>query len=921
MSNKIASVNSSKLLDNKLAVILEDLNESLKDSGVVEREVLLAEFNAVVNKFYKTLNNPLLQARGFRTGTFPNYQELNKLFLEVQQDLKIIYKEINSLENFITSNFNTLNTQAAALRGRLRRVASDLGDFKLQAADNLGGGTYFSDSFQNTEKIDYEDRLYDESKCSIDIQSGAITLPINPSNTKTHSVSEVSVGSGSNGQIGNNQELGSLLRGELKSIIDSNPGSWFEYERVTNDQSNLPLILELKMILGKDSIINTVSVSSTAFSTRNYPRITKLEVSIDGKEFTDVIDQVPSSVVFGDTKDRVVILDPSSGKFSGVTKIKIPPVKARYVNIIFQQDDSYLIRTAGGIKYRKVVGLRGIDLIGEYYDPKGEIVSSSFASEEEIKKVAVVSNKLVTPGLTNVRHYLSVDDGQNWNQIQSIEKIGKDIKEILNFNVEGIDSIDTSSPVVSIRHKALLERVPNGFSSRGGTERARESKSEFQRIAAGTQEITLQERPISDTVSVKNTSFGSVGRSDYHLINSADVVTRDDFVYAYLTDPPFYQNSILQDQEIVYIDNEIWARVSTLVGQASDAKVYEFDYLNNIIRFGDNTTGLQPTSDIFLGLERERVEISADSPRVVKTAFDTDGVADTISLYRLEAQKTKSAHVVAKGASVLRLGITDIVSITPVSDTASAMTTEQTYINGAEELASAGDYSIDYINGIIYTLTLTAESGDTTVDIDYQPRKLVENITLSGGQVQITEEDYTTEDQSETIVIGSGTNVITLGNGFIEPRSIRFLSLSGNFKTETPFKGDGTEFDLGLSAADLAGYYAVDYKNGKIYTYDSVVGSLVVEYNTTSYYMEYNIGVDVPRTDYTINEEENTITFTNRYIIKNFTDSLSKSFLRTLFKVDYDFVTELEQNPRELEAYYTPLLKDYALAVITKSQL
>lgn len=921
MSNKIASLNSSRLLDNKLAIILEDLNESLKDDNIVEREVLLAKFSETINKFYRTLNSPLFSANSFAIGTFPNHKKMNEMFLEAEQDLKVIYREINSLEGFISSNFNTLQTQASALRGRLRKVSSDFGDFKLQATDNLGGGTYFCDSFQNVEKISYESKLYDEAVCSIDIQSGAMTLPINISKTETYSINEITVGSGSNGQIGNNQEIGSLLRGELKSIIDDKADTWFEYESVSTAQSDVPLILELKLILEKESIINTVSITSTSFSTRNYPRITKLELSIDGKEFSDVIDEVPSSVLFGDTKDKVVILDPSSGKFSGITKIKIPPSKAKYINIVFQQDDAHIIKSSGGIKYRKVIGIRGVEPVGEVYEAIGEIASINFASEDEIKKLSVISNKQVTPGLTEIRHLVSTDDGQNWNEIQSIEKIGRDIKEILNFNIEGIESITTSSPVVSLRHKAILERVSNGFSTRGGTEKTRESKSEFSRITGGTQELSTIERPISSTLSIKNISFGSVGREEYHLVNSSDIIKRDGFMFVYLSNPPFLSESIIADQEIIKIGNETWARTSDLSGEGAGAKVYEFDYLNNIITFGDNLTGAQPDLDIFIGLERERVEIGSDSPRIVKTSFDTDGVLDTVSVYRIEDQKTKVAHILPKGGSILRTNLTDLVSITIVSDLAGALVVEKPFVNGALELSIAGDYSIDYTKGIIYTFLLTSQSSDTTIDIAYTPRIVVENTSISDGKIQIPEEDYITRTENKTIAIASATNVTSIGSDFIEPRSIRFLSLSGNFKTEVAFIGDGSEFDLGLSPTDLAGHYSIDYRNGVIYTYDSISGSLVIEYNRTFYFAEYNIAVEVPRDDYTINEEENKITFTNKYVIKNFSDSLSKNFLRTLFKIDYDFVTELEQNPRELEPYFTPLLKDYALATITKGQL
>lgn len=921
MSNKIASVNNSALLDNKLAVILEELNENLKDSELVEREGLLSQFNEVINKFYKTLNSPLFTIKEFRKGTFPNYTDLNSSFQDIKKDLDILYREVNSLESYIVSNFNTLNTQGAALRGRLRKVSSDLGDFRLHATDNLGGATYFVDSFQNTEKIDYGSQLYNEEICSIDINSGMTTLPVNLGKTKQYSIEETTIGSGSNGAIGNNQELNALLRGELKTISDSNADTWFEYEAVTSEPSAIPLILELKLKLDKDAIINSFDFGSTAFATRNYPRITRLEVSIDGKEFTNIIDQIPTSVVFDGTEERVLILNPAAGKFSGTTRIKMPPVKARYVNVVFQQDDAYIIKTPGGIKYRKAIGIRGIDISGEAFDDIGEVVSTNFTTEDEIKKVMVIGNGQTINGLTNIRHYVSVDDGQNWNEIQSVEKIGRDTKEILNFNLEGVESISTGIPAASIRHKALLERIPGGFTASGGVERRREDKSEFQNISAGTQEINLSEIPISDTVNVKNVSFGSVGRESYHLVNTEDVFERDGFTFVHLPVEPFGQNKIIEDQEIVRINNENWTRVQDITASNGTDKVYEFDYLNNIIKFGDGVTGKQVDGDVYFGLERERVQISQDSPRRIVSSFDIDGVPETTTVYRLGDSITKTGHLLPKAARVMRLNLTDIDSVTITADVAGAMTNEKTFINGSTELIASGDYSVDYLKGFIYTYIETSEDSDTLIDIGYRPRTVVENLTFKEGEVEIDESDYVTDLNTDTLNIAAGTNVIRLSQEFIEPRSLRFLSLSASFKTEVPFIGDGTEFDLGLSASELDGYYTVDYKNGIIYTYSQVVGALVLEYNTTSYYMEYNIAVTVPRDDYTIDEENRLITFTDRYIVKTFSDSLNRNALRSLFKIDYSYVVELESNPRELENFYTPLLKDYALVILTKGQL
>jgi len=922
MGNRISSRMNSRLLENKLAVLLERLNSDLKDSATSEREELLIRFNKTIKKFYTTLSNPLFQVEDFRNGTFPNYKKMNEQFYAISQDLAIIYREINALQGFMVNNFNTLNTQSSAVRGRLRRVSSNLGDFRLQAMDNLGGALYFSDNFKNADKIDYTDSLYEKRKNSLDIEAGVTYLPVDTSNTLTHKIEEMSVGSGSNGVAGNNQELGGLLRGSLKHIDDENPDTWFEYETISSSNTSTPLIFELRLKLDKDSILNSVDISPTTFATRNYPRITKFEVSVDGKTFSDIINEVTVSEIFGQSESRVITLSPEAGKFSGVVKLNFPPKKIRYINIIIQQDDAYIIKTSTGLKYRKAIGLRDIALKAIRYLDEGETVSILQSPEGEISKIAVIAHEQTTPGLTKIKHYISPDNGQNWHELQSVEKIGKDIKEILSFNLEDAEgNITTSNPVTGVRYKAKLKREATGFSARGGIEKRRKTKSEFLSAAAGTQSLALINRPIPNSVMISNTSFGSVGGNRSYLVSSSDKIERNDKLYIYLPDTPFFQKSIREDQEIIKIGNEVWRRVTDLSLSTGGDKAYEFDYLNNIITFGDDTNGKKPIEDIYFSLKREQVQISSDAPRKAILTYSTDKIKETTQLYRLEKLKTKNNYVLPKEARVHRTNTTDIEAIDVVADTTSLLAIEKIYLNGSEELTAAGEYSIDYIGGIIYTYSQSSSADDTVININYRPRIRINSIEAEDNNLVIQEEEYIAEAMKSTISISSPTKVIDIPSSFIEPRSLRFVTLSSFFKTEVPYKGDGTEFDIGLAPADLIGYFSIDYKNGTIFTYSLVSGTLVLEYNKTEYYSEYNIGVTVPRSDYVIDEEISTITFSDRYIVNNYSDAIESRLVRTLFRVQYDYITELEQNPRELEAFYTPFLRDYALAILTKEQL
>ncbi len=241
----------------------------------------------------------------------------------------------NSLHAFIVENYNTLNTLSSSVRARIRKIASDLGDYKLYATDNLGGALYFADTFKNTDKTDYSDNLYKQDKCFVDIFSGCASLPLDESKTKQYAPEQISIGSTSNGISGNNQELGSLRRDRLDAISDNAADTWFEYESVNRSQTNQPLILELRLKLDGESIVNTLDISTVAFGAKKHPKITRLEVSTDGNTYTSILEDVITNVP-SISGGKVLDLNPTADSLSESNKFYFPPRKITYINIIFQ---------------------------------------------------------------------------------------------------------------------------------------------------------------------------------------------------------------------------------------------------------------------------------------------------------------------------------------------------------------------------------------------------------------------------------------------------------------------------------------------------------------------------------------------------------------------------------------------------------
>ena len=922
MGNKVTDKSSSRIIDNKLSVILKDLNDKLKDSPVDEREELLSSFNNAMGKFYKTITSPVLSIDRFRAGTLPEYSSLNKKLEEAGQDIRILYQELNSLQGFMVQHYNTLSSASSSVRARVRKVSSDLGDYKLYATDILGGAEYLADSFKNTDKADFTDSLYKEQKCFIDIFNGCATLPLDSAKTKKHTIEQLTISTSSNGTPGNNQELGALLRNKLDAISDDTADTWFEYEVVDREATSSPLVLELKIKLQEDSIVNTLDILTATFGSRKHPVVTRLEVSLDGVTFTSILDEALTSMAEDKNHDKVISLNPSAGNPSDSNKLYFSPRKITYINIVIQQNESYIIRTPGGTSFRKVIGIRGISAIGQAYKSKGELVSIPHAASSEIKKVAVANSYAIPNNVATTKTYISHNDGQDWTQVEELKNFKQEAPEILNYNSEGITgSISTQSPVSSIRYKILMERSAQAFSARAGVVLSEVEGSEFLTLSPSTQSISLKEKPIAGSVQILNTSYGSAGGQNTYLIPRSEIIERSGHDYVYLPHSPFFRNSIKQDSEIIRIQNQIWKRVPDITAETS-TRTYEFDYLNNIIKFGNGTTGLKPGADIEFSLARERVSLYGDDKtKVVETKYRSDSVAGSTKIYRIGKQEVKAGVLLRKQGKVHLLGFPEVMSIVVTSGVGTVFASRKDYINGSEELVASGDYSIDGTTGVLYSFTPTPSNSDIVLSVAYRTKTDITGVGYRNGQITVPADQHQTEKVATSINITSVSNVISLPDQGIERGSLRFLTLASVFVTEVPFKGDGTEFNLSPSPVSLAGYYTVDYLSGTIYTYSPVSGLLYVDYNKSEYYAEYNIAVEIPKEEYSVDTEGSLIAFSDRYIVRTFSNSLVKSSSRTLFKTSYRFAREVEQNPRELEPFFTPVLKDYRVAILTQKRI
>lgn len=906
MSNKFSGVNSSKLLDNKLSILLSDFNQKLKDSKVVEQEDILSQFNELVAVFNKTLNNPLFDDSFIvKSGDPVNVEVFNSLFRTALQDIEILYKEISSLHTEIVRNFNNVTISGDRIKAKLKSVRSKIANFKLYS--NNKDLLFVKDSFDNFDMVEKEADLYNAKRCNLNLNEGTITLPLKSGSSSKIKVSKVFISPVSNGVLGNNQEVGQLQRSSLNSITDNNPDTWVEYELVKRESFATPLVMELNLVLAEESVVNNIEIQAATFAVRNFPRLIDVKTSLDGNFFVDLIQDLP----LDEDEGNPLVLSPSAGKASGINSFSFKPRKAKYIRLKVQQDDSYLVNTPSGVQFRKAIGIRSINVNALQYEPAGEIVSTRHLFSDEIKTLGLDLTKNTFGDLTSLSSQITVDDNI-WLDISPLSEVGT---EIISFNTIDTSSVNTDSPVVGVRYKAKLSRNKEAFEGASQVIKRESLNTEFQSINPTTSSMQLSETPIPGSTNVYGVSFGQVGGDALVILNS-DLVETDNNLYIQL--PKAFQNRFIdKDSFSLVVNGEPWTRTSSLSGASSTDKLYVFDGINNRLKTGNNINGKKPSGDIRIFFKREQVLFSQDIPRTATLNFSSDSVKDSFNLYRLGSSETISNFVLQKEANILRLGRQDIISIAIISDDNSVLNEEQVFINGAEENTIPGHYSIDYINGIIYTYDTTPSDSDLVINFTYKPRTLITNFSIEGDSLTIADSEYTSHDGSYASTLNS-VYVIDLGKTFVEPKSLQFLSLASSFQREVPFRGDGSEFRLDLPEEELTGLFTVDYKKGKIYMNAPLTGDLSVRFRYSSIFAEYNIARKLSPSDFT--SESNILKFSEDFIIREFGNSLTSNNSRNLFKVGYKYIEETHDDLKELEPYYTPFLRSYNLKVISRSK-
>ena len=845
MSNTLTNTIYSNLLVKKLTKLLSDA-QSLADptgSNGLTSEELTQEVLSGLSNFNKSLVGSTFDPLKDVVGQVPSYDNYIANLKSIKYDLDILFSELEDIGNVILSQFNYIASLYNKLNSQGKTIASDLADYQLLSQYPSQDILVASDSFGSSKKIDIKSSLLSKTECNLSTDEGVVTLPVSNTSSSLIAITELPIiNSNSNGTIGNNQQAGATLRGDMSAIIDGAPSTWFEYERVVTVDDYIPLVLDVTINLGSSKVVNFLRINPNNFGTRTSIEILDISTSEGGETFYDV----KKDILPDDLTDTTASfsLSPTSSKYAGQCFFTFTPRKAKYIRIKLQQKTSYIIAaksysldqsafstisstqltstsainqaesagSTGEQRFRYAIGIRDIEVHGIKYKASGEIISNKFSFSDEVKKVAIVSNQIpssdIDSSIGSITHYISYDDGSSWRKLRPTASAGIGNKqqttvEILDLNGVSSDTVKTKTSVKDLRWKAVLARNSTGFKTETASDELstayKFTEELHQTPTSSPFSFRLNKSPIKDSIQLVDVNYGARGLlgRDYQIgIGTGGKLTiqlpfkihteidkneYSSFYYEGSSFKGYFREEI--EPQILYVDGEEWTNDLGSASSPTD-KHYRLDFIRSTIEFGDDTNGQAPLdgAKITMLLEEEKLSFSAGTKHIANLAYPTVADKNDIEVSRV-APVTEVATILGRGKKRHQLQ-PDIIRWPFYLDVIFSDTDVfDQYCLSESSLTDTGDYTFDPDTGSLISYSFTSSTQDTTVTYYVKPRTELASTDwdfTDNNAIEIKDSAFISWSVEDE-PLPPGTTYASLSSLNVVPNSVSFTTSSGVF--------------------------------------------------------------------------------------------------------------------------------------------
>lgn len=521
--NKFNTDLKSKIIESQSAYLFDRMFLKLKDQ--MSREEISALVTETIKRYYVNLGRPLTIVRTAEEGHLPFIEDYNMTIDEIVADTSILYKEIEAVGNTLVEHFNYAQSERLRVQNRVKNLSSLTNDLSLLANESAGNSVYVRDSF--TDMANIETTMIMGTPAQISTREGIVTLgrtdTVNRSSQGSikivqgdgetgtqHIVKRVNATSANPDTLpqtavyvfdqtpNNNPDL----------VLDGRPDTIFEYQMVNvkkDDIVNVAKEFDFEWVKGKETgdklrvkivveltepvDVNWININPYhASSSTGKVTVYSIRTSEDGFDYKPLYDNV--GVVLNaelnstpQTYRQDEIFDGkndySASKFSGQGVWSFATRKAKYVEFVLDQSESYkenightyyekttttkdattgedketkirvpsyavpdnIIKALPG-KYlitekeyitkgidvfegwRYAIGVRDISIMSYQFAPKSELISKKYTAKKPIKEVMLYANEKIPEAFLGdlskandwIQYYISIDD-VNWYRI------------------------------------------------------------------------------------------------------------------------------------------------------------------------------------------------------------------------------------------------------------------------------------------------------------------------------------------------------------------------------------------------------------------------------------------------------------------------------------------------------------------------
>jgi hypothetical protein len=292
---------------------------AINSASLITKDEIAEQYINILNEIKNQIGAPLASYSPFIKGEPPRSEKFNKFFAEYAQDVSVLSKQIDYLNAKTISVFNLFSKEIEGEKRYSERIASKCKILQMYSRSPSDDLIYIGDSFENDDLIDYTKIAKGSNPL---IRGGIASFAIESSKRWVPDAIEVVSG---NGFIGNSHQVVKANNDEntseykyvfennktlnnLRSIVDNNPLSYFEYENINVDKSTArpPLttiaqenefkFLKTEMNSSNANESNTIDWSSHPESE---PLTLKLKLTSNSGRIANSIDITP---FFGSSK-------------------------------------------------------------------------------------------------------------------------------------------------------------------------------------------------------------------------------------------------------------------------------------------------------------------------------------------------------------------------------------------------------------------------------------------------------------------------------------------------------------------------------------------------------------------------------------------------------------------------------------------